>query len=192
MDIRRATDHVAMPWANGRGTTLELAVHPAGATTATLEWRISVATVVEPGPFSALPGIDRVLLMLDDREAVLAVDGQDVLLRRFDQVSFRGDADVALASVSGPARDLNLMTRRRAWRGTMTVVDLAAPVPAVLPADVSWLLVVTGTADVVRRAQRETLGAMDLVRLEPGDVVAGHAEAVRIDIGREADDATLA
>ena len=45
VEIRRATDHVTMPWANGRGTTLELAIHPDGATLASLEWRISIATV---------------------------------------------------------------------------------------------------------------------------------------------------
>jgi environmental stress-induced protein Ves len=183
VDIKRSTDHVAMPWANGRGTTLELAIHPDGATLSSMEWRISVATVAEPGAFSTLQGVDRVLLMLDDVESVLTVDGRDVPLRRLDQVEFSGDSDVSLASVSAPARDLNLMTRRGAWRGALTVIDLAQPQPAAT-ADVSWLLVVTGSGYAVRRDRREAVEPLDLVRLEDGTLVTGTGEGVRIDLSR--------
>jgi uncharacterized protein len=183
VEIRRAADHVTMPWANGQGTTLELAVHPPGATAASMEWRISVATVAAPGPFSSLPGVDRVLLMLDDVDAVLSVDGTAFPLRQFDQVVFSGDADVALASVSSPARDLNLMTRRGRWAGRMTRIDLAAAGHR-SGADHTWLLVVSGTAHVAD-GDAWTLGELDLALLSDDAEVRGSGVGVLLEIVRD-------
>lgn len=45
-------------WANGRGTTRELARDPRGA------WRLSVADLRDAAPFSALPGTDRLFIVL--------------------------------------------------------------------------------------------------------------------------------
>ena len=183
MEIRRAADHVAMPWANGQGTTLELAVHPQGATPASMEWRISVATVAAPGPFSSLPGVDRVLLMLDDVEAVLSVDGAAVPMRQLDQVGFSGDSDVALTSVSAPARDLNLMTRRGLWAGRLTRVDLAGVGPRA-GGDLTWLLVVSGTADISDHDGTWTLGELDLARLPADAEVNGSGVGVVLGVAR--------
>lgn len=171
-----------MPWANGLGTTLELAIHPSGASMASMDWRVSIATVAEPGPFSSLPGVDRVLVLLDDVSAVLAISGGEVPMRRLDQGAFRGEEDVALLSVSAPASDLNLMTRRGRWRGAIEVVDLAEP--TAVGADVTWLLVVSGTAEA--RAQdgaRAPLAPLDLVLLDDA-LVTGTGEGVRIDLVR--------
>ena len=184
MEIRRAADHLAMPWANGQGTTLELVVHPRGATTASMEWRISVATVAEPGPFSSLPGVDRVLLMLDDVEAVLSIDGLAVAMRRFDQVVFSGDSGVALTTVSAPARDLNLMTRRGLWGGRMTRVDLGAVGPRT-GADHTWVLVVSGAADITDHDGTWTLGELDLARLPADAAVRGSGVGVVLEIARD-------
>ena len=183
MLIRRAADHVRMPWANGLGTTLELVVHPAGASMAAMDWRISIATVAQPGPFSLLPGIDRVLLLLDDVDAVLAVDTRTTTMRRFDQVRFSGDSEVALVAVSGPAHDLNLMTRRGRWSGSMHVVDLADGVTSGdVDATEVWLLVAAGTAIAVEGGTTADLGGLDLVRLDGTTRVSGQGHAVVIEI----------
>ena len=171
-----------MPWANGLGTTLELAISPPGASMSDFEWRVSIATVTAPGPFSHLPEIDRVLLMLDDVEAELVVDGRAMHLRQFDQIAFSGDAEVALTSISAPARDLNAMTRRGAWTSRLTRVQMrpstAYPVEDV---DVSFLLLAEGRASVRQGDDTAWLEPLDLLLLEPGMSVSGDGTAIRID-----------
>lgn len=43
MRILRASDHKRMPWKNGKGETVEIAVFPEGASVDTFDWRISMA-----------------------------------------------------------------------------------------------------------------------------------------------------
>lgn len=107
-----AADFRRLPWANGRGTTLEL-VRQDDATGALL-WRLSVADVVEPGPFSPLPGIDRVITLIDGNGFDLDFGGArpPVALRRFEPLSFSGDWPTAATTVYGPSRDFNVMTAR--------------------------------------------------------------------------------
>jgi len=53
------------PWKNGGGATRELACWPSGAGMHDFEWRVSVATIAAPGPFSAFAGVDRQIMLLD-------------------------------------------------------------------------------------------------------------------------------
>ena len=55
------TDFRTMPWANGKGVTVEMARAdgPEG-----MLWRLSRASVVEDGPFSIFPGLERNLTVL--------------------------------------------------------------------------------------------------------------------------------
>ena len=46
------------PWKNGGGSTTEIAVWPNGAGLDEFDWRISLATITQSGPFSFFPGID--------------------------------------------------------------------------------------------------------------------------------------
>ncbi|WP_051228556.1 HutD/Ves family protein [Pleomorphomonas oryzae] len=107
-----AADFRRLAWANGRGTTLELVRRDDAA--GALLWRLSVADVVEPGPFSPLPGIDRIIALiegegfdLDFGSAHLAVS-----LRPFEPLSFSGDWSTKATTVYGPSRDFNVMTAR--------------------------------------------------------------------------------
>lgn len=54
----------SMPWKNGGGSTQELACWPPGADMNSFEWRVSLATVDRPGPFSVFPAIDRQIMLL--------------------------------------------------------------------------------------------------------------------------------
>src|SRR4029453_7140835 len=58
-------DYRSRPWKNGAGRTTEIAVHPAGAGLDAFAWRVSIASVERNGPFSAFPGIDRTIVLLD-------------------------------------------------------------------------------------------------------------------------------
>lgn len=126
MRIIRRSDQRVVPWKNGRGETLEIAVHPPGSTLEDFDWRVSSATVAEDGPFSAFPGIDRTLVVLDGPG--LTLDG--VRLDRHAVHRFAGDVPVSARLHGGPVRDLNVMTRRERWSHEVSLrsgpVDAAA------------------------------------------------------------------
>lgn len=110
-----------MPWKNGGGITLELAVEPRGATLDTgFAWRLSSAEVATSGPFSAFPGIERTLLLLagDGFRLDFGGRGAVVLDQPLKPVRFSGDWPARADLLGGPCVDFNLMadpTRCRAW-----------------------------------------------------------------------------
>lgn len=104
-----------MPWKNGGGTTRELAVWPPGAAMDDFAWRISVADITADGPFSAFPGIDRQIALIEGAGVRLeALDGS--FGHRLDRIgvpyAFAGETAVHGALIAGPTRDFNVMTRR--------------------------------------------------------------------------------
>lgn len=62
MLVLRENDYVTVPWKNGGGLTREVLKVPADADT--FDWRLSLATVGAPGPFSAFAGYDRALALV--------------------------------------------------------------------------------------------------------------------------------
>lgn len=105
------------PWKNGGGETCELAVAPPGAGLDDFDWRISCAQVASGGPFSAFPGVDRSLAVLDG--AGLRLDCGDgvthVLTADAAPLAFAGELAVEATLPGGPVGDFNLMTRRERW-----------------------------------------------------------------------------
>jgi len=108
MHILRSDDYLRMPWANGGGTTLEVARYPE---TGDFDWRISIADVTADGAFSDLPGVDRVITLTEGAWMRLDVDGEEVVLQPQRPFAFQGESDV-VCTVPEPTRDLNVMTRR--------------------------------------------------------------------------------
>lgn len=107
--IRHLTpaDYRVQRWANGRGETVEIARAdgPDG-----LLWRLSIAQVVEDGPFSRFPGIARSLTVIDGPGFAIRGPGIDLRADPLVPVSFPGDAEVGAAGVAGISRDFNVMT----------------------------------------------------------------------------------
>lgn len=121
MRIIRAAEHRVVPWKNGGGLTREVLVEPDPADPAQFLWRVSIATVAEPGPFSRFPGIDRSIAVLDGKGMRLDIDGEAVTLLARDQpFRFAGEAEVRSDLIGGETTDLNAMTRRDAFSHTMT------------------------------------------------------------------------
>ncbi|WHA41213.1 HutD/Ves family protein [Agrobacterium larrymoorei] len=114
MHVLRASDHKRMPWKNGGGETVEIAVFPPHATVDDFDWRISMATVASDGPFSIFPRIDRTLSILDGKGMSLAIDGAGpvLLTTSSEPLSFAADVPVAATLADGTINDLNVMTRR--------------------------------------------------------------------------------
>ena len=103
-----------MAWKNGGGETTEIAVSPEGAGLDAFDWRVSMARVERDGPFSAFPGIDRTLAILEGEGIILDVEGQVPfgMARRFEPVTFPADAPTSSRLTGGPILDLNVMSRR--------------------------------------------------------------------------------
>ena len=117
------TDFRSMPWKNGAGRTTEIAVHPAGAGLDAFAWRVSIANVECDGPFSAFPGIDRTIVLLDGAGMRLQDSEREIdLTTRYEPQHFRGDDSIDCKLVSGPCRDFNAMFRRGRARGSVTIV----------------------------------------------------------------------
>jgi environmental stress-induced protein Ves len=133
--VLRARDHRRMAWANGGGTTYEVTTWPAVAGLDAFDWRISLADIDEGGPFSAFPGIDRTLVLVDGDAMVLDVDGVAMPLARHDVVRFAGEQAVSCTLTEGPTRDLNVMTRRGRCTASVEVVQLKDEPLPLAPAD---------------------------------------------------------
>ena len=73
MRIIPAGSYRRMPWKNGGGETIEIAVSPEGATLDAFDWRVSMARVERPGPFSVFIGVDRTLALLDGEALALRI-----------------------------------------------------------------------------------------------------------------------
>ena len=151
-------------WRNGGGTTIEIASGPAGApgTARAADdwgWRLSIADVERAGDFSAFEGRERVLTVVEGELMVLTVDGREHGLERFRPFRFDGGAPASAVLPTGSIRDLGLITRRGAFAGYVTILELSKKRP--LP-----------------------LGAGQLGVLLQGDAVATGADA-----GDAADDA---
>jgi uncharacterized protein len=127
--IVRLHDCPPQPWKNGLGRTREIAVHPPGADMEHFVWRISVAEVDSAAPFSAFPGIDRAIALLDGAGFTMLLDDGRVhaLTTPFTPFAFPGEAQVAVTLAGGPTRDFNLMVRRAHARGALHVLSSPGP-----------------------------------------------------------------
>lgn len=115
----------AMPWKNGGGSTVELAISPADAGLEDFAWRISTAQVAVDGAFSSFPGIDRSLAVLAGNGVCLQrADGQrETLLSGGAIAVFGGEEAISAQLLDGPITDLNLMTRRGVWKHELQLLE---------------------------------------------------------------------
>ena len=121
----RFADLPATPWRNGGGTTYPLAAEPPDASMDDFDWRVSIAAVTTPGPFSSFPGVDRILMLVSGGSMLLTIDGRPQLLALLDSARFGGDSAVSCEIPDGPTLDLNVMTRRGRAHATLELVDTA-------------------------------------------------------------------
>jgi environmental stress-induced protein Ves len=102
-----AAGHRAMPWANGRGVTREILREEDRH--GRLLLRLSLAQVVEDGPFSALPGIARWLTVIAGPGFDLLGPGLRLRADPLRPLAFSGDLPLAAKGVTAPSEDFNVM-----------------------------------------------------------------------------------
>lgn len=128
MSIRIIDNRTArqLPWKNGKGVTLELAITPQDASLDNFDWRISSAQVASAGAFSRFPGINRSLGLISGaglrlrlpEQASLELDSHNPV------VTFSGELDVQAELIAGPVQDFNLMSRRSHWQQHLQYLEL--------------------------------------------------------------------
>jgi len=168
-----------MPWKNGGGSTTEIAVSPDGARIDAFDWRISMAAVAADGPFSAFPGVDRTLAVLDGAGLLLHGLGPEPqrLQRATPPFAFPADAAVSATLLGEPIIDLNVMTRRGRFTSRVRRLDAASEI-VLSDSAVVFLLAEAPCRTSVDDAAAVALGPRDALRL---DDPAGRRLAVAAD-----------
>lgn len=143
----------ATPWKNGGGSTRELVCWPPATAAAggmdSFDWRVSVATIAAPGPFSAFAGVDRQIMLLGGDGVQLTSSGwQHTLAERWQPFAFSGDEAVDCTMLGGISTDFNLMLRRGVWDGTLQVVRSEPP-----PTGAGLCMVLQGRWQTVQAGQ---------------------------------------
>ena len=141
MKIQRNSEHVAMPWANGRGTSYEIASDRGSDDQ--WSWRLAMAPVNEDGPFSRIDCVNRSLVVVEGAGMVLSVDRKKLQCAPLQVVQFRGEAVTDALLLDGPITDINLMIRRNDADGELRIVHQ----PGAL-ASASIIVAVNGPARV--------------------------------------------
>lgn len=167
MRILHSRDYRVQPWKNGGGVTTEMIASPEGAGFEAFDWRISMARVAMPGPFSMFPGIDRTLALLDGEGIVLHMPlrGAVALTKGAHPVSFPGDIPVDATLGGGEILDLNVMTRRGRWRHQLSRVVVVGEFQLERRSDIAIALL------------RATSGTVANQPIDDGDAVLLSAEA---------------
>lgn len=111
-------------WKNGRGTTQEIAVSHSNED---YDWRMSMADIVESGPFSLFPGMERILVLLTGSEIKITHHGHssEQSLPLFSPYQFSGDWQTS-ATIYERGRDFNLIYCRDKFVGSIEIINSAS------------------------------------------------------------------
>lgn len=179
MILLREAQYTTVPWKNGGGWTQEiLKVPPADAA---FDWRLSLATIERPGPFSSFAGYDRTLILVRGAGVVLdfGEHGRAVLTAPGQLAEFDGDWDTSGTLIEGPSSDLNLMvSRQRAQARTRLIQLTATETVDTAGWDETLLCCIHGHARVMSAAGKSgELESVDVARCDADDGVLTCAPA---------------
>ncbi|MBU6199689.1 MAG: HutD family protein [Xanthomonadaceae bacterium] len=185
--VLRHADYRRMRWKNGGGWTTELAAHPEPSTDANarFDWRVSIAEIESDGAFSAYPGCDRHIALLEGIGMELRFDGAESvrLQQRLRFVPFAGETRTFGKLLAGPVRDFNVIARRDAYRAEVLHRPLVGPM-VFFPDDATWFVyLAVGSASVKAGGTAQTLEVDESVLMLPDAddervVIAGGGEIV--------------
>jgi environmental stress-induced protein Ves len=173
MIILREADHIRVPWKNGGGLTREILKVPPD--TVAFDWRLSLATIETPGPFSAFDGYDRTLVLV--RGAGVELDfgsqGRAALRAPGQLAAFDGAWETSCTLIDGPSSDLNLIVSKARAQSRARLLRAAAPE---LVHTAGWeetlICCITGVAQIENAAGHiAVLRGADVARCTPDDGV---------------------
>lgn len=109
--LRAFADLEPVPWSNGAGSTVELLTleESSRVSPAFPRWRLSIARLDQPAPFSPLPGMHRSFMPVEGT-VDLIVDGERRRVPDRTVSRFIGDSSVELDRLTRPCFAVNLMS----------------------------------------------------------------------------------
>jgi len=152
-----AADYKRMPWKNGGGSTLELLQDPLPE--GGFNWRLSIADVATPGPFSTFDGIDRQIMLVSGNGMVLSFAQEAppvVLSKPLKPHGFKGEWATDCRLIDGAIQDFNVMVRRAWGAAAVNGLDLVKDqrlTLAVAPLTILHLL--SGVVDAAGTTMRD-------------------------------------
>lgn len=176
LQLVRAQDCVRSRWHNGHGWTREIHAEPLADDVLPWQWRLSIAEITAPAPFSPLPGVDRELVLLHGEGLSLAGDVERALAPPHARVRFRGEDAVHAAPVAGFAHVFNLMWRRDRVDANLWHRPLVGPMLVFVDPGECWAVhVLAGEARLGSGALSATLARGDTALLRAPEVRTRHA-----------------
>lgn len=151
------------------GTTTELFIGPEGANYAQRQFDIRVSSAkveLEASQFTALPGVDRHLMVLEGVLEVDHVGHHSVCLAPFETDSFSGDWET---HSRGQVTDFNLMLKR-GMKGMMDYVELQKDRAAIIECNYVQLALFYCYKGSVALAVYQNESLIESMTLSQGDV----------------------
>ena len=120
IEIIQPTQFKTVPWKNGKGETIEMAINP-GGTLDSFDWRLSMASVLEDGIFSNFTGYTRNLILIDGEGINLQHNDNkiDRLSRLLNVATFDGGNKTVGNLHRNEITDLNVIARTSAFNTTI-------------------------------------------------------------------------
>jgi len=169
--VLAATGYRRERWRNGAGWTRLVHAEPSQAPGQDWDWRLSIAEIEADAPFSAFPGIDRELVLLEGNGLRLRFDdgGVDELLPPHDRLRFAGERAAHGELVDGPTLDFNLMWRREAFDAQLWHRPLVGTTAVFVEAGDTWAVhLMAGRAAFAPEDDLPPLAAGDTALLAAG------------------------
>lgn len=196
--VLRPADYREERWANGLGTTTQLAIYPPYAVNRHQDflWRVSRAPVTEDGAWSRYPNYLRIVMLLSGRGVLLdhGADGKTLVSDLLSPHFIDGAWSTHARLVDGvPMEDINLFVRRGAVGGMMDAYFPREPLWYELQFDFHLFHCVAGSVagHLASTGKRFALAARETLLLEAPPVeprvpehlvMHGSADAVVIGI----------
>lgn len=167
--LLKSEDYTRSPWKNGGGIFTDIAdAHRPGALVKdwdSLLWRFASTPIVAAGPFSHMPGIDRLQMVIGGRGLVLKAPGQEFDEREpFTTVRFTGEMEIVTELEAGPVEVVNLMARRGA--AEIELLALREPGERPLPAGTHLVYAVSGDCGIRLNSEEFVILAGSTLQVE--------------------------
>ena len=138
----RFAELVPVAWRNGGGVTREVARQ---ASVDSPGWRVSMAELERPGPFSVMAGLKRHFTVVGTHPVTLILPDQRTKLVPRQSVVFDGDTAVECLLPEGASRALNLMYNPLQWQARVAWLTQGEPLQR-HPGAETLVVAVGGTA----------------------------------------------
>jgi hypothetical protein len=173
MILLREAEYIAVPWKNGGGLTREILKVPTDATA--FDWRLSLATIEQPGPFSTFEDYDRTLVLVRGAgvELDFGVYGRAALRMPGQLAAFDGGWATSCTLLEGPSSDLNLIVSKTRAEARARLVRIATPeIIHTAGWEETLICCIAGAAQIENAAgEIATLSGADVARCSPDDGV---------------------